>query len=109
MSISKSNNVLTPHAVRSHTPGRSAHHSGWSEIAWTPRWRMRYATSWRRGSAVEMLPPGPVQKSSADDAARGQTMSSRFSGPDCSVQRRCWPPRTSEASSAVRFAVGLKL
>ena len=53
------------------------------------------------------LPPGPVQKSSADDAARGQTVSSRFSGPDCSVQRRCWPPRMSLASAAVRLAMGL--
>ena len=95
--------------MRSQAPERSAHHSGWSEIDFTPRVRKRYDTSCKRGSAVLMLPPGPVQKSSADDAARGQTMSSRFSGPDCSVQRRCWPPRTSVASSAVRFAVGLKL
>ena len=90
-------------------PGRRTHHSGWSEIVFTPRWRKRYDTSCRRGSAALTLPPGPLQKSSADDAARGQTVSSRFSGPDCSVQRRCWPPRTSVASSAVRFAVGSKL
>ena len=28
-------------------------------------------------------------RTSAEDAARGQTMGSRLEGPDCSVQRRC--------------------
>ena len=45
--------------------------------------------------------PGPVQKTSADAAARGQTIGSRFSGPDCSVQRACSPAEDSEVAMRV--------
>ena len=67
--------------MRSQAPGRSAHHSGWSEIDFTPRVRKRYDTSCRRGSADDTFrgdPSGsvaPVQKTSADDAARGREIS----------------------------------
>ena len=47
-------------------------------------------------------------RTSAADAARGQTMLSRFEGPACSVQRRCCPPRTSFFWSSVNPATGLK-
>ena len=61
-----------------------------------------------RYNAVVESPPGPDQNTSAEAAARGQTVESRFSGEDCSVQSRCWPPMTSAASAEVRFAVGSK-
>lgn len=97
---------VSNHHSRSHSCGRNAHQSGWSEMLRTPRWRSRKLTSCRRGSAAETFPPGPLQKTSADDAARGQTIGSRFSGPDCSVQRLCCPPRTRSYWSDVRFASG---
>ena len=34
---------------------------------------------------------GLMMHTSAEDAARGQVIGSKFSGPDCSVQRGCWP------------------
>jgi hypothetical protein len=97
------------HAVKSHTKGRSAHHSGCNEIARTPRRLNRYPTSCSRGSAVRTSPPPPLQNTSADAAARGHTIGSRFSGPDCSVHRSCCPPSTSAASAVLRFAVGSKV
>ena len=66
-------------------------------MACTPRCTIRKRRSCRRGSADDTFrgdPSGsvaPVQKTSADDAARGHAIESRFSGPDCSVQRSCWP------------------
>jgi hypothetical protein len=45
----------------------------------------------------------------ADTAALGHTWESRFAGPLCSAHRSCCPPRTSLASSGVRFASGSKL
>jgi len=58
-------------AFRSHAPGRSAHHSGWREIALTPRCLNRYATSCKRGNAVPTFPPGPDQKTWADALSVG--------------------------------------
>lgn len=52
--------------------------------------------------------PAPVQNTSAEAAARGQTIESRFSGPACSDQRSCWPPRTRGACSGVMPFRGLK-
>jgi hypothetical protein len=97
------------YAVKSHANGRSAHHSGCNEIACTPRFLMRYPSSCKRGNAALTLPPGPVQNTSADAAARGHTIGSRFCGPDCSVQSSCCPPSTSDACAAVRFASGSKV
>lgn len=51
--------------VKSQVSGLSAHHKGCRAIELTPRCCMRKDTSCRRGSADEMLPPGPDQKSSA--------------------------------------------
>ncbi len=76
---------------RLHAPGRKAHHIGCSWIALMPLCLIRNATSCRRGKAAFSSPPGPDQKTSAEAAARGQTMESRFSGPDCSVHNSCWP------------------
>jgi hypothetical protein len=50
----------------------------------------------KRGSASVTLSGAPVgclllQKISAEDAARGQTMGSRFWGPDCSLHNICSP------------------
>ena len=104
-----SSNSSFLHAVKSHTKGRSAHHSGCNEIARTPRRLNRYPTSCSRGSAVRTSPPAPLQNTSADAAARGHTIGSRFSGPDCSVHRSCCPPSTSAASAVLRFAVGSKV
>ncbi len=42
------------------------------------------------------FPVGPVQKTSADAAARGHTVESRFSGPDCTDQRACSPASHNE-------------
>ena len=51
---------------------------------------------------------GNDQKTSADAAARGQTIGSRFCGEDCSVHRSCCPPRTRDCWAVVRFAKGGK-
>lgn len=100
MYIHTTTSILT-YAVKSHTPGLTAHHCGCSGIAFTPRATMRNCRSCKRGSAVSepaavfrCEPSGsvaPVQKTSAEVAARGQAMGSRFEGPDCSVQRSCSP------------------
>jgi hypothetical protein len=90
LSLPRRTTVLT-YAVRSHTPGLKAHHNGCRAIAFTPRCTNRNAISCRRGKAASRFWPGPVQKSSADDAARGHTIGSRLDGEDCSVHRRCWP------------------
>jgi hypothetical protein len=95
--------------VKSHANGRSAHHSGCSDIACTPRFLKRYPSSCRRGSAALRLPPGPLQNTSADAAVRGHTIESRFCGPDCSVQSSCCPPSTSGTCVADRFASGSKV
>lgn len=94
------------HAVRSHTPGRIAHHSGCSGIEFTPRACIRNDNSCRRGRAVSTpalpvrgVPSGrvaPVQNTSADVAARGQMMESRLEGDDCSVQSSCSPGSKKE-------------
>lgn len=70
---------------------------------------MRNATSCKRESASLALPPGPDQKTSADVAARGQTIESRFSGPDCSAQSSCSPPRTRCACDSEMLAWGLNV
>ena len=92
-----------------HNPGLSAHHIGCSCIAWMPLCLMRNATSCKRGSASLEFPPGPDQNTSAEVAARGQTMESRFSGPDCSVHSSCSPPRTRCACDSEMFAWGSKV
>ena len=94
------------HESRLHLPARNAHHIGCSWIAFTPRCLNRNATSCRRGSASERSPPGPVQKTSADAAARGQTIGSRFSGPDCSAHRACSPEEHDEIAIRVSGEVG---
>ena len=87
----------THHEFKSHCPGRTAHHSGCSAMAFTPRCTMRYRISCRRGrasSTLRAVPSGkvaPVQKISADVAARGQVMGSRLFASDCSDHRRFWP------------------
>ena len=58
--------------------------------------------------AAEEFVSGNDQKTSADAAARGQTIGSRFCGEDCSVHRSCCPPRTSDCWAVVRFAKGGK-
>ena len=45
---------------------------------------------------LRAMPDGnvaPVQNTSAEAAARGHTMGSRFSGPLCSVHRSCCPDK----------------
>jgi hypothetical protein len=79
-------------AVRSQAYGRSAHHVGCNGIACTPLCCIRNASSCKRGRAlVTLVRMGPPQNSSAEVAARGHTIESRFAGDDCSVQRGCWP------------------
>jgi hypothetical protein len=87
----------------------------------------------KRGSASVTFngaPVGclPLQNISAEDAARGQTIGSRFSGPDCSLHKSCspanqktsigmissiyhgrLPPRTSPYCACVKFAKGSKV
>jgi hypothetical protein len=71
-------------------------------MALTPLRTILYLMSCNRGSAeatLRGLPSGrfgPVQKTSAELAARGQTMESRFSGDDCSVHKSCWPGYVGE-------------
>lgn len=83
--------------ARSHALGLKAHHSGCNGIASTPLWTILNLKSCSRGSAdtTSRGEPSesvaPVQKTSAEAAARGQTMESRFSGPACSDQRTCSP------------------
>jgi hypothetical protein len=89
-----------------HRSGRNAHHLGWILIARTPRRtslsliscmrarRLAFSVTFPSTPAIRGVPSGriaPVQKTSAELAARGQTMGSRFSGPDCSAHRSCWP------------------
>ena len=101
------------HEFNKHFSGRNAHHSGCKLIAFTPRAFNRYLTSCIRAKAslTSRLPSArvpPVQNNSAEAAARGQAMLSRFSGPDCSVQSSCSPPSTSGFWASVRFAKGSK-
>lgn len=80
-------------------PGRRAHQRGCSGIAFTPLCTILNLRSCRRGSAEVPLrgePSGkvaPVQNTSADDAARGHAIESRFSGADCSVHNSCSPDK----------------
>jgi len=103
------------HENKLHLPGLNAHHSGCSGIALIPRWAIRNATSCKRGRASVPLrgsPSGsvaPVQNTSAELAARGQTIGSRFAGEDCSVHRSCSPPRTSLVCASVKLARGSKV
>ena len=106
------------YASTSHAPGLLAHHSGCRAIALIPLLLILYATSCSLGNAARTpstsfltFPSGsvaPVQYISAALAARGQTIGSRFSGEDCSVQRSDSPPKMSFCCSDVRFANGSK-
>lgn len=97
---------LTIYQFRSHSYGLSAHHNGCNGIVRTPRCCIRNETSCRRGSADVIFPPGPLQKSSAEDAARGQIIGSMFEELDCSVQRLCWPVETAVVSLTKASFVG---
>lgn len=79
------------YASMSQALGLKAHHCGCNGIALTPLCTNRYATSCSLGNAVRTSPPGPDQNNSADAAARGHTMESRFEGPDCSAHNSCCP------------------
>lgn len=84
-------------ASTSHLPGLKAHQCGCNAIALTPLFTSLYLSSCSLGRASDTflaLPLGsfaPVQKTSAELAARGHTVESRFSGEDCSVHRSCCP------------------
>jgi len=99
----------------SHTPGRNAHHCGCKAMAFIPLWTILKRRSCSRGSADSTfrgVPPGrvaPVQKTSAELAARGQAIESKFSGDDCSVHSSCCPPSTNAPWAVVRFARGLNV
>jgi hypothetical protein len=90
---------------------RRAHHWGCRAIALTPLCTILYLKSCRRGNADETfrgLPSGriaPVQKTSAELAARGQAIESRFSGEDCSVQRSCWPINRESKLAYIRTSM----
>lgn len=74
---------LLDHESTIHFSGLNAHHSGCKFIARTPLASIRYLTSCilPNASLTSRLPSArvpPVQKISAEAAARGQTMESRF-------------------------------
>lgn len=101
--IAKQTSQNTYQAVKSQAPGRRAHQRGWSGMVCTPLCWKRNDRSCNLGSTAEMFCPGPVQKSSADDAARGHEMGSMFEGPDCSVHSKCWPGYGQVSETTLSF------